>query len=341
MFAAATAGMDATGIELLPSSVESIAVRHLLMTEDTVLMADALCAFRKARPWESQGPIQPFAHITITKGAFPDETERQLGRFLHEADNHPLSAVGRVLRFAALCVLESISYTRKDGQYLRWDHRSGRRQGAKPFDKGAILSFTEAIESKLRDIESDLCASEPPLTLFDTAAAPVAATATGEIRLLAGSCLDILPGIHRASIDGIVTSPPYANRYDYTRTYALELAMLGVGEEEIRRLRQAMLSCTVENKAKEYLANRYAARDYCAAMTAFEEQPLLHLILTYLEQCKADKTLNNAGIPRMVRNYFAEMALVIFECARVLKSGSSLIMVNDNVRYMAHTFLLT
>ena len=47
------------------------------------------------------------------------------------------------------------------------------------------------------------------------------------------------------SYDAVVTSPPYCNRYDYTRTYALELALLGIGEEEISRLRQEMLSCTV------------------------------------------------------------------------------------------------
>ena len=35
----------------------------------------------------------------------------------------------------------------------------------------------------------------------------------------------------------------------------------------------------------------------------------------------------------MVRGYFYEMACVIAECARVLKRGAPLIMVNDNVRY--------
>ena len=35
----------------------------------------------------------------------------------------------------------------------------------------------------------------------------------------------------------------------------------------------------------------------------------------------------------MVRGYFYEMACVIAECARVMKSGAPLLMVNDNVRY--------
>ncbi len=35
----------------------------------------------------------------------------------------------------------------------------------------------------------------------------------------------------------------------------------------------------------------------------------------------------------MVRGYFYETACVIQECARVLRPGTPLIMVNDNVRY--------
>ena len=61
-----------------------------------------------------------------------------------------------ILLFALLCVLESMSYTRKDGQYLRWDYRSGRRNGKNPFDKGKILSFNEAIVEKLNEIKDDI-----------------------------------------------------------------------------------------------------------------------------------------------------------------------------------------
>jgi N-methylhydantoinase B/oxoprolinase/acetone carboxylase alpha subunit len=71
-----------------------------------------------------------------------------------------------MLRFAALCVLEEISYTRKDGQYLRWDYRSTRKQGAKPFGKGKILTFDEAMTSKLREISDDLQPNQGMLELF-------------------------------------------------------------------------------------------------------------------------------------------------------------------------------
>jgi DNA modification methylase len=132
------------------------------------------------------------------------------------------------------------------------------------------------------------------------------------------------------SYTGLITSPPYCNRYDYTRTYALEHALLGVTEEELISLKQSMLSCTVENKKKDLLSiNKewQSARDIC------DKQVLLQEILSYLDYKKEIKELNNAGIARMVKGYFYEMAYVIYECYRTLKKNSFMFMVNDNVRY--------
>ncbi|MBI4569924.1 MAG: hypothetical protein HY719_16145 [Planctomycetes bacterium] len=53
----------------------------------------------------------------------------------------------------------------------------------------------------------------------------------------------------------MITSPPYCNRYDSTRTYALELALLGVNEADLSALRQAMITCTVENRTKHLFSS--------------------------------------------------------------------------------------
>jgi DNA modification methylase len=105
---------------------------------------------------------------------------------------------------------------------------------------------------------------------------------------------------------------------------------LGEGERDLINLRQAMLSCTVENRAKDLLKIN---PKWTNAIAAADGQELLQAILKYLEAQKAKKLLNNNGIPRMVRGYFYEMACVIAECARVMKPNAPLIMVNDNVRY--------
>lgn len=65
----------------------------------------------------------------------------------------------------------------------------------------------------------------------------------------------------------------------------------------------------------------------------FQRQKALHEVLSVLERYRDQGQLNNTSIVRMVRNYFYEMCFVIYEMARLLKLGGSVIMVNDNVRY--------
>jgi DNA modification methylase len=331
LFTASKRGLNTVGIELLPHCAEIIKTRSVLRTVAPDSMAASLREFAIKKSWKQPGKRELFAHLRITKGAFPPESELALERYMAETQTVHDANVRLVLRFAAMCILESISYTRKDGQYLRWDFRSGRRVGKRPFNKGPILAFDEAISAKLKQIVSDISGKSQQPSLF-TNSAPKNKK-LGVIDLRMGSCLDILPSLPENSFDAVVTSPPYCNRYDYTRTYALELAMLGVGEEKLKLLRQTMLSCTVENREKQSLGNNIDTKAWETIMCAVDTQEVLSRITQYLEHCREEKVLNNNGIPRMVRNYFKELALVIFECGRVLKPGSPFVMVNDNVRY--------
>lgn len=323
LFAASELGLDSQGIELLPIGQQIIDAKQLIEAGFTNDDFATLSRWSKGKPWEGSTVRSPLLELRITAGAYPQKTkediERYLGAMVGEGKN-----VQQVLRFALLCILESISYTRKDGQYLRWDHRSGRKQGQKQFDKGAILDFDEAISEKLAEIVDDTTRKPAQPGLFATN------TQRGSIQLFDGSCLEIMPTLAANAYSALITSPPYCNRYDYTRTYALELALLGVGERELSTLRQTMLSSTVENRPKDLLQMNPA---WAAAIQIVDEQSLLQRILSYLEWLKGNDGLNNNGIPRMVRGYFYEMACVIAECARVLQPGAPLIMVNDNVRY--------
>ncbi|HXG68279.1 MAG TPA: site-specific DNA-methyltransferase [Blastocatellia bacterium] len=323
LFVANAAGMNADGIELLPIGQQIIAARRLLESEFTADDIAELKRWAISRPWKQSEIRSNLPELRITRGAYPKQTKEAIEQYLG-ALQYTHERVRAILRFALLCVLESVSYTRRDGQYLRWDHRSGRRRGQKLFDKGLILDFEQAICAKIDEIVFDLQNREEQTGLF-----PVERL-QGEIQLHSGSCLEIMPTLPDGLYNAIITSPPYCNRYDYTRTYALELALLGVGEQEMINLRQQMLSCTVENRAKDLL--RMNPR-WKAAIAAADRQELLQAILKYLDDQRARGELNNTGIPRMVRGYFYEMACVIAECARVLKSGAPLLMVNDNVRY--------
>lgn len=323
LFAAAGLGMRAGGIELLPICQHVIATKQLINSGIEPRDVQRLAVWSQTQPWNSAPETRCVNELRITSGAYPPETMVAMGRYLAtaEIENERVSAV---LVFALLCVLESVSYTRKDGQYLRWDYRSGRCRGKKRFDKGLILKFNEAVSQELAQIVTDLRAAELPEDLFTPSRTKV------DIQMHPGSCLEVLPNLRDRSYDCIITSPPYCNRYDYTRTYALELAMLGVDEAGLTKLRQCMLSCTVENRAKDLLGLN---PKWERAIGAADQQPLLQAILAYLDAQKEMGLLNNTGIARMVRGYFYEMACVISECARVLKRSAPLFMVNDNVRY--------
>ena len=322
LFVASAAGMSADGIELLPIGQQIISARNYLKTFSQEEIA-VLRRWSNARLWTKCEDTSPLPELRITRGAYPEETRDGIERFM-AASQKESERIQTVLRFALLCVLESVSFTRKDGQYLRWDYRSGRRQGRKRFDKGAIADFTRAICAKLDEIVCDVEAFEQPSELFPSE------RLHGNVSLLAGSCLDIMPTLRGSAYDAVITSPPYCNRYDYTRTYALELALLGVSEQGLIGLRQEMLSCTVENRAKDLLTINPR---WAEAVAAADGQELLQAVLKYLEGEKEGGRLNNNGIPRMVRGYFYEMACAIHECARALKPNAPLIMVNDNVRY--------
>ena len=321
LFVASERGLQAEGVELLPICQQIIKKREILETKLTEQDIAALQNFISQKVWETETEKIELNELRITGGAYSAENKENIEKFAAAIKKQNSENVREALEFALLCILESISYTRKDGQYLRWDNRSGKRDNVKkPFNKGIILDFSTAISAKVKEIIEDLRANN----LFKND------NERKKIRLYEGSCLYIMPSLNAEYYDGLITSPPYCNRYDYTRTYALELALLNVDEKGLVDLRQRMLSCTVENKAKDLLGIK---PKWQKAVEVADNQKLLQKILEFLQIEKEEKRLNNDGILRMVRGYFYEMACVIAESARVLKQGAPLIMVNDNVRY--------
>ena len=322
LFVSSELGVEATGIELLPIGHEIIRANQIAKSDSKTQIIKRLSYWIKNKPWINSTSIETLSELNITKGAYPQETFLEIQQALSKLKEEA-AEVQTIIKFAILCILESISYTRKDGQYLRWDHRSERKQGSKKFNKGTILSFTQAFCNKLQEIIDDVTSNTKD-NLFEKE------SSKGEINLLKGSCLRILPKLRANEFDCVITSPPYCNRYDYTRTYALELALLDVDEAELKTLRQDMLSCTVENKEKDLIEMNPAWK---APIALANNQKLLQSILSYLDNQKAQNLINNNGIPRMVKGYFYEMACIIYELYRITKKGGLICIVNDNVRY--------
>ena len=282
--------------------------------------------------------LEKFPHLTITRTAFPDETEFDLMAYTHWIKTLDVSEDAKTLcRLMLTSILEKISYTRKDGQYLRWDRRAQKirernkkrvERGKKPIKgilKGILPGVREAFIEGLSKVIIDVSRLQreplPP----------------SEQKLIAGNTLYVLPEMEADQFAGVITSPPYANRYDYTRTYALELAYLGIGEE-IFALRQRQLSCTVENKAKlDKLGEFYRAMGqydrYADIVDAVRSSEALAEINTALRIRNERGEINNRGVLTMIDQYFTELTFVFAELHRTCCGGAQVAFVNDNVRY--------
>lgn len=332
LFAAREKGIQSIGIELLPVGVFVIKAR---LNSEKINIDNFINIVKKIKYLDPGGYEESneykFNHLTITRGAFPEETEKSINGFLHycyNAVDDPV--IQELLLFSLFSILESISYTRKDGQYLRWDYRAGKNRVKRPFNKGKIFTFREAIIEKLNEF------------IFDISTINDSKEEKKELILYEDSTLFKLPSLENDSIDLVITSPPYCNRYDYTRTYALELAFLGVNDNRIKELRQSLLTSTVENREKlEQLKNFYSKKNRPGAFekiyNTFISQKALEDIISVLEEYRIQKKLNNPNIVRMIKNYFFEMCFVIFEMFRILRTGGVVYMVNDNVRYAGET----
>ncbi len=319
---AGSKGIQATGIEIMPVGVlVGKAITHaangVSKSAFEAVSGDLLGRLSS----NVHAPAEfTFSHVDITRAAFSEETELAIAKARQFNSTVGDYALRALLNVACMTVLEDVSYTRKDGQYLRWDYRSGRALRAR-MNKGPIPPFEHALGARLFEMTQDI---------------EVLKREYGGISpdLVVGSCLDSMQELNNASFDMAITSPPYANRYDYTRTYALELAWLGFDQARFADLRQQMLSATVENKTKLLWLRQVYKREpglLNNAIGMYQNQAAIHEVLAILNKHVGE--LSNRHVIRLLEGYFQEMAIVVAELGRLIRPGGTVIMVNDNVQY--------
>ncbi len=211
---AAGMGIPGTGIEIMP--IGNLAARAIAAASigiDSGQLSKVSIEMAEAISKKDYSERFVFPHIQITDRAFPQETERDLAKAREFVAGVEEQSLSLILTLACVSVLEEVSYTRKDGQFLRWDPQSGRDVSRK-LHKSSIPTLSEALHRRLTEIATDI----PSLKRMYSGPAP---------EFIEGSSLTELRSLPSESFDTVITSPPYANRYDYTRTYALELAYLG------------------------------------------------------------------------------------------------------------------
>lgn len=332
-------GINSYGYDILPMSKVAIDAKAAVYEYDVAELHQLM-----EEVWTLEMPAdytKETPYVSITREGYPKKTARELAYYTDFFAKSEYSECAKnLITLCILNTLERISYSEKKGQYLGWDYRCPKiiaavkdreEKGRKPFatriDKGEIPSLKETLIAELDNVINDI---------IDIQRKPL--DTKGQNHFIEGSVLFEIPKMEADSIDGVITSPPYCNRYDYTRTYGMELAYLGKTDDDIRKLRQELLSCTVENKTKiDRLRAFYTSidrlEDFERTLLIIKNNKVLQEINTALNKRNANGEINNKGVLQMVDGYFTELGFLFAELYRVCKPGACLAFVNDNVRY--------
>ena len=293
MFTSMLSGMPSVGIDKLPVAyfISKTLPLLLLLNENELkeMWMSLIPMIEKSQPADVA------MDVPIMKVAFNEETLLTLRKLKSTIDvlPDPYHDIFLLLFFS---ILEECSFTSKDGQFLRLKRNK------------RLSNPVEAMSRKVAQVEEDVRRIKmlfPHLSIDEKI--------TPDVYL--GDTRDLSDIKFRKKPTIIITSPPYANRYDYTRTYSLELCFHFVKNfEELKAIRFGILRSHIESKIKRG-----------------EIPP--HPVIKEVVESLGRKKLNNPKIPSMIVSYFIDMQKVIKEWFKVLAPGAKVAMVVDNVRF--------
>ncbi len=135
--------------------------------------------------------------------------------------------------------------------------------------------------------------------------------------------------LERSSVDGVITSPPYPNEKDYTRTTRLESVLLGFihNKAELRQFKKGLVRSNTRGIYKEDDDDRWVA-----------EHPEIQRIAASIE-ARRQELGKTSGFERMygrvTKLYFGGMARHLDDLRNVLRPGAQLAyVVGDQASYL-------
>jgi len=299
VIAAKQAGYGAWGIDILPVAIFVARVKLRSAEDYDLLQLKAGIDRLLETPYHEPSILAP-QDVRIIPLAFSEEVLNEILFFKEEILKEEDESVREFLLLGLLSILEKASYTSKDGQFLR----------LKP--EKNIPPVRATLAKQLRLMYRDLTTVGYQMRLFEK---PVKYTVPSQrtyVRL--ADARDFTSTIDDYA-DVIVTSPPYLNRYDYSRIYSLELCLAFVESfDGLKAIRHSLLRSHIESRP---------------APTDEVNHPALLEVLSNL----AGKKLNNPRIPVMIKGYFEDMNLVLHELYKVCRPGAKIALVVGNVRF--------
>jgi SAM-dependent methyltransferase len=226
-----------------------------------------------------------------------DETRRFIDFWFDQENRRELSALATCIsrvrsqteRTLLWCAFSRMIITKTSGTSLAMDVSHSRPH--KVYDVSPVKPF----DAFLNAVSRVACNCPFPGNAND---APPADIRRGDARALP---------VESASVDMVITSPPYLNAIDYLRGHKLSLVWMGHSISEIRALRSRNIGTEV---SKESTTSK-TIKETMKAMVDLE-------------------SLDNRCLG-MVQRYVWDMGKVMEECARVLKrKGRAVFVVGDS-----------
>lgn len=188
-----------------------------------------------------------------------------------------------------------VSLYKKAGNGLK------KRTSARTIIDNAFLA-EEILKENFRNIERDLVSKD-----FEF-----------NCEIINDSCLNLDSYIQKESVNGVIFSPPYANSFDYTEIYKLELWFGDFVKEyeDLRELRQSSVRSHLNAFSNKHLEQK---------LTLPELEKLLDELAT--------KELWNKNIPKMLEMYFSQMFELLTKIYKSLKNNGFCAIVIGNSSY--------
>lgn len=200
------------------------------------------------------------------------------------------------LRLALFSSLMENCNARRDGKCLRY-RRGWETRGTS--SQELLASFRGRVAHVLADLEA---------TKIDES----------RVQLLEGDARKRLQDLPSESFDLVVTSPPYLNSFDYSDVYRPELFVGGF----------------VKSNAELMKIRLRTVRSHVQANWALESVVVSGMIPPIVRSLReAPGKLWSRRLPDMVQAYFADMAVVLKECARAVRPGGQAWLVVSTSAY--------
>jgi excisionase family DNA binding protein len=289
LLAAKQYGLNSAGFEVNPFSYFLSKVKTANYTDELELIQELLTKLRALSLDPKYQPELPA--LSISQKAFEMHDLAKLMQLRDWVNKIEADKVRDLYFLAWLSLLEEFSNYRKAGNGLKI-----RKSFKHKVEHDIQNAFVKRMEVMVQDIEHSTSGNEP--------------------EIYRKTSLNLIDELKAGMARGVIFSPPYANCFDYTEIYKIELWFGQFVHEypDLKKLRGETL--------RSHLNRAY---DSTEPIVSEELEPILSEL--------KGKQLWDKKIPYMVNGYFQDMEQVLKQCYKALEKNGFCCVIVSNSAY--------